>query len=180
MPKHHAQRGISLIEVCVAIAVAAITVGSAAPQLRQFIDKQRLEGAAAQLATDIRFTRAESVMRNTNLRLSVNTRDWGSCYVVHSGASGTCECQADGTAKCSGDAAQVKSVAFPASDRLALDSNVSSIVFDPMHGTSTPAGTFRLSLRGGPAIQHVVNLMGRVRTCSPAVDAPAVPGYAVC
>ncbi|RQP24957.1 GspH/FimT family pseudopilin [Piscinibacter terrae] len=180
MRTHHTQRGITLIEACIAVAIAAIAVGTAAPQFRQFIDKQRLEGAAAQLATDIRFARAESVMRNANLRLSVQSHGWGSCYIIHSGAASGCECQSDGTASCSGDAVSIKNTAFTATDRLALDSNVASIVFDPMHGTSTPAGTFKVALRGGPAIQHVVNLMGRVRTCSPNTDAPAVPGYAVC
>ena len=180
MRKHQAQRGITLIETCVAVAIGAVVLGTAAPKFRQFIDKQRLEGAAAQLATDIRFTRAESVMRNTNLRLSMQSHGWGNCYVIHSGMTGTCECQANGQSVCSGDAASIRSAAFPAVDRLALNSNVSSIVFDPMHGTSTPAGTFELSLHGGPAIQHTVNLMGRVRTCSPSVDAPALSGYATC
>jgi type IV fimbrial biogenesis protein FimT len=155
-------------------------VGTAAPQFRQFIDKQRLEGAAAQLATDIRFTRSEAVMRNANVRLSVQSHGWGACYVIHSGAASGCECQADGMSTCSGDAVPIKSAAFAAADRLTLDSNVASIVFDPMHGTSTPAGTFKIGLRGGSSIQHVVNLMGRVRTCSSNIDAPSVPGYAVC
>jgi type IV fimbrial biogenesis protein FimT len=180
MRKHHAQRGITLIEACVALAIGAVVLGTAASTFKQFLDKQRLEGAAAQLATDIRFTRAESVVRNTSLRLSVQSHDWGTCYVIQSGAAGACECQADGTSVCSGDAASIRSAVFPVADRLALNGNVSSIVFDPMHGTSTPAGTFKLSLNSGPAIQHTVNLMGRVRTCSPSVDTPALPGYATC
>lgn len=180
MRTHQTQRGITLIEVCVAVAIGAVVLGTAAPKFRQFIDKQRLEGAAAQLSTDIRFARAESVMRNANLRLSVQSHGWGACYVVHSGAAGACDCQADGTSVCGSDASAIRAAAFPASDRIALASNVSSIVFDPMHGTSTPAGTFKLGLNGGPAIQHTVNLMGRVRTCSPAADTPALPGYAIC
>lgn len=180
MRQHRAQRGVTLIEACVVVAIGAITVGTAAPGFQQFIEKQRLEGAAGQLATDIQFTRAESVMRNTGLRLSVESHAWGACYVIHSGKAGACNCESTGKAACTGDAQSLKAVAFPASEPLTLDSNVASILFDPMHGTSTPSGTFKVVARSGRAIQHVVNLMGRVRTCSPTADAPAVPGHAVC
>ena len=43
-----------------------------------------------------------------------------------------------------------------------------------------PAGTFKVIAPSRRAVHHVVNLMGRVRTCSPKVDAPALAGYAVC
>jgi type IV fimbrial biogenesis protein FimT len=51
------------------------------------------------------------------------------------------------------------------------------VLFDPMHGTSTPTGTVRVVGAGGHEVRHVINVMGRVRTCSPA---PALPGYRAC
>jgi len=180
MRSHRTQRGVTLIEASVVAAIGAITVSSAAPGFKQFIEKQRLDGIAAQLATDIQFTRAESVMRNTGLRLSVQSHAWGACYVIHSGAADQCTCKASGPAECTGGALALKTVALPAADKLTIESNVSSILFDPMHGTSTPAGTFKVIASSRRAVHHVVNLMGRVRTCSPKVDAPALAGYAVC
>ena len=47
-------------------------------------------------------------------------------------------------------------------------------LFDPLHGTSTPTGTLRLVDAGGRAVHHVVNVMGRVRSCSPPARAPAM------
>ena len=54
------------------------------------------------------------------------------------------------------------------------------MLFDPLHGTSTPAGTLKITGASGRAVQHVVNVMGRVRTCSPQGAAPALAGYRVC
>jgi type IV fimbrial biogenesis protein FimT len=45
-----------------------------------------------------------------------------------------------------------------------------------MHGTSTPTGTLRLVGGRGRAVHHVVNVMGRVRSCTPA----GVPGWRAC
>lgn len=180
MRTHRTQQGVTLIEASVVVAISAITIGTAAPSYRQFIERQRLHGVAAQLATDLQFTRAESVMRNSGLRLSVYSQGWGSCYVIHSGAASQCTCNESGTATCIGGAKQLKTVQLPNADQLALESNVNSILFDPMHGTSTPAGTFKVIASSRRAVHHVVNLMGRVRSCSPNVNAPAVPGYTVC
>jgi len=72
---------------------------------------------------------------------------------------------------------QIKTVRLPADERVGLQANMGSIVFDPLHGTGTPTGTLRLTGRDGRAIHHVVNVMGRVRSCSPA---GAVPGYRAC
>ena len=171
------QRGFTLVEASVVGAIAAITLTTAAPSFGSFIEKQRLDGAAAALAADLQFTRAEAVLRNTGLRLSTQPTPWGSCYVIHTGAAGDCRCAASGPAECSGDARELKTVQLPAGEGIALQAPATSLRFDPMHGTSTPAATLKLVAASGRAVHHVVNVMGRVRTCSPA---PAVSGYPVC
>ena len=42
-----------------------------------------------------------------------------------------------------------------------------SVAFDPLKGTVTPTATLRVEARDGRAIHQVVNLLGRVRSCSP-------------
>jgi type IV fimbrial biogenesis protein FimT len=54
---------------------------------------------------------------------------------------------------------------------------VPSILFDSAKGTSTPTGTLRLMGKDQRAVHLVVNIMGRVRSCSPD---SAVPGYKAC
>jgi type IV fimbrial biogenesis protein FimT len=171
------QRGVTLVEACIVIAVTAILATTAAPGLQDLIDTRRLDGAATQLATDIQFVRSEAVARNQPLRLSLHASPAGSCYVIHSGAANECNCLAAGPAQCSGDAREIKTVTIASAERLSLQANMGSVLFDPMHGTSTPTGTLRLLGTRSRAVHHVINIMGRVRSCSPLA---AVPGYRAC
>jgi len=174
------QRGITLVEATVTLAILATLVCGAAPSFSALIDRQRLRGLAAQLASDVQFVRSASVWRHEPLRLSFYSTAWGSCYVVHSGAPSQCSCVANAPAAvCTGDAVQLKTVSVPASGGLSVRVNVASILFDPLHGTSTPTGTLRVVSATAGSIHHVVNVLGRVRTCTPG-GSPALPGYRSC
>ena len=159
------------------IAITSIVVGSSVPSLQGVIEARRLQGAATMLATDVQFIRTEAVARNQSLRFSVHPSAEGSCYVIHTGAAAQCACTGSGAALCSGGAEAIKTVHLRVADRVALQGNVSSLLFDPLHGTSTPTGTLRLIGPAGQEIRHVINVMGRVRSCSPLA---AVAGYAAC
>jgi len=171
------QRGITLLEICIVMVVAAIVAATAAPSLAAFIEARRLEGAATRLAADIQEVRSESLARNRSLRLSLHSSVTASCWVVHTGSAAQCSCASAGPALCTGGAVAIKTVRIPVDDRVSLLANVGSILFDPLHGTITPTGTLRLVAPNGRSIHHVVNVMGRVRSCSPAA---AVPGYRAC
>ncbi len=172
------QRGLTLIETVMVVAVTAIVAATVAPSLAGFIDARRLDGAATRLGADIQFVRNEAIARNRALRLSFHiTANTSTCWIVHTGPAAQCACSDDGAAVCSGGDVAIKAVVLPVGERVALAANVGSIVFDPLHGTSTPTGTLRLLAPGGRAIHHVVNVVGRVRSCSPGA---AVPGYRAC
>lgn len=171
------QRGITLVEACVVVAITAVLASTAAPSFRGLIDTRRLERAATALATDIQFVRTEAVARNQPLRLSLHAMAQGGCYVIHTGAAALCTCQPAGPAQCIGGAQEVRTVLLPGTDRVRLQANVGSLLFDPLHGTSTPTGTLRLLGTEARAVHHVVNVMGRVRSCSPLA---AMPGYRAC
>ena len=169
--------GLTLVEAVIVLAIAAIIVSAAAPGLRGLVESMRLQGAAAQLATDLHHARAESVLRNTAVRFTLQSGPWGQCYVVHTGSAGNCSCAAAGLAQCSGDAQQLRTVRLSDADGVQLQAKVRSILFDPLHGTATPTGTLRLVATSGRAVHQVVNLMGRVRSCSPQGQ---VAGHAAC
>ena len=176
-----AQRGFTLIESAITLALMAILVCSAAPDLAATLERQRLTGAATQLASDVQWLRSEAVLRNETLRLSFFDSAGGSCYVLHSGARNQCQCDGQSaSAVCTADAVALKTVALSASARIGVQANVGSMVFDPLHGTATPAGTLTVSGASGRAIRHVVNVLGRLRTCTPATPGPAVAGYPLC
>jgi type IV fimbrial biogenesis protein FimT len=147
----------------------------AVPSFDSCLQRRHLEGAATQLGTDIQHARSLAVARNTPLRISFEAG--ASCHVVHTGAPNQCGCAADGTAICQGDAVAERAVRFEPGGPVSLKSNSRSVLFDPTSGTSSPTGTVQLQARNGTAIHQVMNIMGRVRSCSPA---PTLSGYRRC
>lgn len=176
-PTHRRPRGVSLIEFCVVAAVIGVLASSAAPGLQSLVDGRRLQGAATQLATDLQFVRSEAVARNQPVRLSLYSGTAGSCVVIHTGDAAGCRCDWPGPAHCTVPAQAVKSTFVARNDRVALVWNAGSLLFDPLHGTVTPTATLRVVGAQGREIRHVVNVMGRVRSCSPNA---VVAAYRAC
>ena len=172
----HIEGGFSLLEATVVVAVVAIIGASALPSFTDLIDARRLDSAASRLAADLQLARSEAIARNRALRLSVGSGADATCWAVHTGGASDCSCGAAGIA-CVNGALAIQSVVLPTAERIAVTGNVGSIVFDPLHGTSTPTATLSVNDVRGRAVRHVVNVLGRVRSCSPA---GTVAGYPVC
>ena len=170
-------RGTTLIETCVVVAVVALVATTAVPSLRSLLDARRLDGAAGELAADLQLVRVEAVARNLPLRLSFEATAAGSCYLIHTGSAADCRCDERGAARCQGGAEAIKTVLVPVADRITLASNAPSLLFDPVHGTSSPTATVTVLDSTGREVRHIVNVLGRVRSCSPAAR---VPGYRPC
>jgi type IV fimbrial biogenesis protein FimT len=171
------QRGVTVIEVCTVLCVIGIVLGNAAPAFGDMLERRHLEGRAVELATDLQGMRADAVARNRALRISFQRDASGSCYVVHTGSADACTCTGEGPAQCAEGTELVKSVALPRTSHIRLESNVGSMVYDPAHGTTTLGSTLRLTDSKDRSIWHVVNIMGRVRSCSPRGE---VQGYRTC
>jgi type IV fimbrial biogenesis protein FimT len=169
------QHGLTLVETTVALSVIVAAAAAAAPGVSHLIEARRLAGFANQLASDLQLARHEAIVRNQAVRFSVHAV--AGCYVVHTGSAAQCSCEADGAALCSGGTAQIRTVRWNLADHLAMQANTGSILFDPQHGTASPAATLRVTGTDGRAIHHVVNLMGRVRSCA---GLGSVPGYRAC
>ncbi|MCY7316087.1 MAG: GspH/FimT family pseudopilin [Rubrivivax sp.] len=176
-PSRARQRGFTSLEGLAAVTVLAITLSSVAPSFKQMRDRRHLEGAAAQLATDLRYARSLAVAQRAPVRLSMHTQGNNSCYVVHTGPVADCSCTSPGGAQCNANAQLLQSANFDATGPVRLAANSRSMLFDPDRGTVTPTGTVRLQVASGAALHQVVNIMGRVRACSPQ---GAMPGYPVC
>jgi type IV fimbrial biogenesis protein FimT len=169
------QRGLTLVETLVSAGLLALVATAAAPGMGSLVDARRLQGVASELAADLQLARNEAIQRNRPVRLSVSAAS--GCYVVHTGGAGACRCADTGAAVCNAGAAQVRTVRWTAAEHVAVASNSASILFDPQHGTASPAATLRVVGADGRAIHHVVNLMGRVRSCA---GQGQVPGYRPC
>jgi type IV fimbrial biogenesis protein FimT len=173
---NQSRRGASLIESLIVTAVAAVLVGAAAPGFQESRARRHVEGAAAQLETDIQFTRSLAVARNHNLRVEFASGGEGSCYVVHTGAAGDCRCAAQGPV-CTGGAEALRHVHYGPGATFEIKANVRSMVFDAEKGTVTPTATVRLEGQRGHTLHQVVNILGRMRTCTPN---STLAGYRAC
>lgn len=172
------QRGFSLMEVIVIVSIMTILMGIAAPSFQGLQEIRRLEGRAAELATDIQYLRSEAVARNQKMHIRFGTDAGGTCYVLHTGNTGGCTCTSAESAQCTDPMnSPVKSVGLATTQGVRLQANVSTMLFDPVRGTTTPAGSINLIADSGKTIRHVVNIMGRTRTCSPQ---GSMSGYATC
>jgi len=172
-------RGFTLVEALVAIVVAAVLLCIVAPSLQGLTDNRQLEGAATQLAADLQLVRSEATARGTGVRISFHTDPDVTCYTVHTGAHADCPCAAPAESQeCHQlQARTLKTVRWNTSDHVRIVPNVDSILFDPVLGTSTPAATVKVAGLGGRAVHLTLNLMGRLRTCSPS---GLVSGYGPC
>lgn len=170
-------RGLSLIETMIVVTLISLGCTLAMPSLASLFDRQRLRGTAAEVASDLQWARSQALARNQALRYSIHTHAGGSCTIVHSGQREHCSCSDDGQASCVGDAQLYKASHWPRRERVTVEANVGSLLFDPLLGTATPAGSIRIVHVNGPAITHVVNVLGRVRSCSPT---GGVNGLAPC
>jgi type IV fimbrial biogenesis protein FimT len=172
-----ARRGLTAIECLIACAVTATAIGTVAPGFGRMIEKRHLEGAAAQLETDIHLARSLAVSMNAPLRLRVQQDSGGSCYVIYRGTADECSCGSSGAPVCATPDALLRSVPMAHAGGVQAQANVSSMLFSPTHGTVTPAGTLKITGREGRTLHLVVNMMGRTRACSPGGQ---VEGYPAC
>ena len=70
-----------------------------------------------------------------------------TCYVLHTGLAAQCACDAPGPAVCDAGAEEIKTVRLPASERVVLQANVASILFD--------LGVALVDIGGGTSAQRL-------------------------
>lgn len=171
------QRGWTLIEACVVLCTIALVVGITAPSFKGARERRHLEAAAAQLHTDLEFARSQAVAHNRPVRISFARSAAGSCYVVHSGPADACDCLSGPTPVCTAGAEVFQSSRLADEKGVALTASAHSMLFDGQMGTVTPTSTMHLRSASGLEIRKIINIVGRVRHCSPA---GSVPGYPAC
>lgn len=168
------QHGVSLVEAMLVLVVIALAIGAGMPNVESLRQRAELLGVAAQIETDVHFARSEAVARNRTLRLTLKESQGGTCYLVHAGPVPNCDCGQVQQGTCAEAGEVHRAVAFPDSSRVQVRANARSMTFDPVKGTVTPTATIRAESRDGHALNQVVGLLGRVRTCSPQASMPGV------
>ena len=157
------------------MAISGVVIGTTVPGLQRLLDT-RACGTARQLATDIQYVRTEAVARNRAVRLSFGERGRVVLRRPHRQRRAMrLRLERPGCMRSRRRRDQDRAPARRG--RVNLQANVGSVLFDPLHGTSTPTGTLRVIGTQGRDVHHIVNVMGRVRSCTPQA---AMPGYRAC
>ncbi|MBL0151226.1 MAG: prepilin-type N-terminal cleavage/methylation domain-containing protein [Ideonella sp.] len=78
------RRGFTLIEALVTVAILSVILTLTMPSAVDWIVIQRVKANAAEVATDLRFGRGESIKRNQRVVIAFKqVAGSQTCYVVH-------------------------------------------------------------------------------------------------
>jgi type IV fimbrial biogenesis protein FimT len=166
-PNRRAARGVTLIEACTVLTVVSLLVGSAAPSLEKYQKRRVLGEAASEALSDLQLARSAAVGRNKSVRISyLGAGDGARCVIVHDGLSASCSCEDGGIPQCEAGVDVIKTRTYAARSPVKVRANVSSMVVAPTRGTFSPTGTVQAIQADGTGINHVVSLVGRIKSCS--------------
>ncbi len=127
------ERGLTLVEVLVVIALVGILIALAAPSMRDLISAKRVQGITTELVTDMQYARSEAARRSRDVRIGFQATDQLSCYALYiepeaapgalpasgvNGGIGTCDCsRTPGVNVCTAEVGreEIKTVQVPRS-----------------------------------------------------------------
>jgi type IV fimbrial biogenesis protein FimT len=157
------------------LAITSVTLGLALPSFDHLRSHIHLRATTAQLETDLQLARSSAVALNRVVRVTFDEGPAGACYVMHTGGPLDCNCAAADRPICPEGTEVLRTALVPTSTGLSLRSNSRSIGFEPVGGMVTPTATISASSRLQERINVVINIMGRVRTCSPTAGLGGEP-----
>lgn len=163
-----ATRGLTLVDLLCVLAVTAVLMGGAMPGWQALKQSLLLRSVADTVETDIQYARTVAMTTDRTVRLAVQAHPaGGSCTLVHLGGSGSCSCDTHGQAVCTGDGEALRVSEQRAIHGVTLTTVDKSLVFDAGKGTISPTATLKLQDAQGRELRQIVNILGRVRYCSP-------------
>lgn len=161
------QQGLTLLELCITGSIVSVLTCLAVPSFQNGIRIRQLESVANELWHDLQYVRATAISLNQNIQFQIQPHSTSiNCYVIHTGRAGDCTCAANPVrTECISGSKALKTVALPI-NRILLTSTRTKMSWSSDRGTVSPASTIRISNSDGYSIDHVINIHGRIRTCS--------------
>lgn len=80
-------RGVTMLEMAVVVAIAAVLAAVAAPSFSQFLKNSQIKGAAESVENGLRLARAEAVRHNTLVRFQLTTSVLNDCALSTANAN---------------------------------------------------------------------------------------------
>lgn len=181
------ERGVTLLELLVGVAILAMLVAIAAPSLHDWIVRQRVKAIATELVTDLQLARTESISRNQIIRISFDSSAAATCYTVHTGGNDRvrkCDCLAAIGTACNGKRmTEIKTINVDAGSEVTISSDAAGGMQEYMANglidmTSPP---MNVDISGGGSKRLVVTTSSLVRR--PSICAPSgstIAGFQPC
>jgi type IV fimbrial biogenesis protein FimT len=159
-------RGVTLIELMIALAIAVVLLSLALPSMLAGLQRQRLKGAAENLAADLNEARFEAARRGVNVHFGFTPgAEW--CYAATT--SPGCDCRTR-------QPCQIKAVRANDHRHVGLV-DAQGTMFTPDSGARTDGGSALLQVPTGDRLRVELSGMGRARICAPE---GGMPGYPAC
>jgi type IV fimbrial biogenesis protein FimT len=158
------RRGLTLLEMLVALAIVAILMTLALPSFGNMMSRHRLKAAAEQMSMDLAELRMQSSQRGQTMHVSLNAGpQW--CYAL--AVAGGCDCRVP-------QGCQLKTVRAKDHPGVTLLEG-QDLRIDPQPGHG--GGGALLQGSDGARLRVGLSPLGRPKVCAPAA---AVPGFAAC
>lgn len=191
------ERGLTLVEVLVVIALVGILIALAAPSMRDLISAKRVQGITTELVTDMQYARSEAARRSRDVRIGFQATDQLSCYALYiepeaapgalpasgvNGGIGTCDCsRTPGVNVCTAEVGreEIKTVQVPRSRGVSFSASSADgpiLNFGAVSGGQVSASApravpapFEVTVTGTPRgqLRTSVSQSGRPSVCSP-------------
>lgn len=154
------QRGVSLIELAIGLAVMGVLIALALPSFRTWMQNSQIRTASETLLAGVQLARGEAVKRNTQVTLTLNGNDW---TITSGGVTLQSRSNSEGTrnAVITPDPAGTTAVTFNGLGQNVAANTIQLNVTNPTGGACQGSGGVMRCLR------VVIQPAGQVRLCDP-------------
>jgi type IV fimbrial biogenesis protein FimT len=158
------QRGLTLVELTVGLAILAVLSTLAVPEIGRFLARARLQAAAEQLALAMSDARFDASRQGRTVHMTIEPGEhW--CWSLS--AAPSCSCQ-------QAMACQKVRVAASRRGTVRIDEGL-LLSFAPSADARLTPAAVNLSTAFGDRLQVRLTPMGRARVCSPQGQRNAIP-----
>lgn len=174
--------GFTLVELLVTLAVLAIVLAIAVPNMSGFIAKQRVSRLSDTLVSNLQFARLEAIKYNQKVCLAVNPDT--STYLKLTRKSIDCDCSTS-TGTCAGQSSyELSKTEISPTTLSSFSTELNNAYIDPVRGIWTFSSnqftdkSFDIS-NSDKQLRLKLRFNGQMQLCNP-VSSKKVGGYPAC